>query len=149
VEPHTRSGSGRREFGRVVLTSLVAGVRAELEERRARGQRLRARRSLHRLQELERALDRLERGLPALPPPWYARPGALGAASALWAATLCALIAAVVANGPSGLLVGAADVVMLVATLAWFCIAVARRGRREADGRRPPNGGSSTDDPCR
>jgi hypothetical protein len=41
---------------------------------------------------------------------------------------LAALAAAVAANGTEGVLVGVLDVVMLVATVGWFLIAVARRG---------------------
>jgi len=61
-----RSGGGRRALGRVVLVSLAERTRVELDERRARGQRLRAQRALRRLEELERALDRFDRGLAPL-----------------------------------------------------------------------------------
>jgi hypothetical protein len=71
-----RSGGGRRALGRVVLVSLAERTRAELDERRARGQRLRAQRALRRLEELERALDRFDRGLAPLPTPWYSQPSA-------------------------------------------------------------------------
>ena len=63
VAAEGRSGGGRRVLGRVVLVSLADRARAELDERRARGQRLRAHRALRRLEELERALDRFDRGL--------------------------------------------------------------------------------------
>jgi hypothetical protein len=53
VTAEGRSGGGRRALGRVVLVSLADRTRAELEERRARGQRLRAQRALRRLEELE------------------------------------------------------------------------------------------------
>lgn len=133
-----QTGSGRREFGRLVLSSLAATARAELDERRARGQRLRARRTLHRLEELERQLERLDRGLPPLRAPWYARGGILAVVVTVWLGSLAALLAAVAVNGPSGVVVSVADAVMLLTTLAWFCVAVARRRPP------PPDEGSLT-----
>jgi hypothetical protein len=133
----TRAGAGRREFGRVVLTSLTERARAEVEERRARGQRLRTRRALRRLAELERALADLEQGLPPRLSPWYARPGAFALVNLLFIGTLGALAAAVVLNGPSGAVVGVFDIAMLIAALVWFTACVLRRG-----GSPPSNGGS-------
>ena len=146
MNPHRQTGGGRREFGRVALSSLAAGARAELAERRARGQRLRARRALRRLEELERALDALERGGPALPPPWYTGAGALAVTGLLWLASLGALALVVAARGPSGFLVGLVDVLMLVATIAWFSVAVTRRRLRSASPTPPPIEGSSRGD---
>ena len=127
MRPERQAGSGRREFGRVILTSLAASARAELEYRRRQGQRLRARRALRRLEELEAALDRLERGVPALPAPWYARRSVLALVIVVWTASVAVLAVALVLHGASGVVVAAADVGMLVTTLAWFCIKVARR----------------------
>ena len=141
-----RSGSGRRALGRVVLVSLADRARAELNERRARGQRLRAHRALRRLEELERALDRFDRGDPPLPTPWYLRRGAAAVAVAFLLATVGLLAAAVVLNGPSGVLVGVMDIVMLLATLVWFGVAAARRPHREGVPGRHPNEGSSAED---
>ena len=138
-----RSGGGRRALGRVVLVSLAERARAELGERRARGQRFRAQRTLHRLEELERALDRFDRGLAPLPTPWYLRWGAYGAAIAALLATLAALVSLVAMHGPKGLLVGVADGALLVTTLVWFSIAVARRSPRDGVTGLPPNEGSS------
>lgn len=138
MRPQRQAGSGRREVGRLILASLAASARAELDERRRQGQRLRARRALRRLEELERALDRLERGVPALPPPWYARRGVLATVLLAWAAGVGVLVAALVVHGPSGVVVAAADVVMLVATLAWFCIKVARRPPPPEEGSASP-----------
>jgi hypothetical protein len=143
VAAEGRSGGGRRALGRVVLVSLAERTRAELDERRARGQRLRAQRSLRRLEELERALDRFDRGLAPLPTPWYLRWGAYGAAIVALLATVGALVGLVAVHGPAGVLVGVADVAMLVATLVWFSIAIARRAPREGVARRHPNEGSS------
>jgi|SRR5581483_4507022 len=125
--PYRRSGAGRREFGRLVLASLVKSARTELEERRTRGQRLRARRALHRLRELEQALDELERLGTPLPRPWYLRRAAEAAAAAAGLAAAGVLAAVVGGRGPHGALVGVLDVAMLAATIAWFAIAVARR----------------------
>ena len=141
-----RSGGGRRALGRVVLVSLAERTRAELDDRRARGQRLRAQRALHRLEELERALDRFDRGLAPLPTPWYLRWGAFAAALAGLIVAVGALASLVVVHGPRGLLVGVADIAMLVATLVWFTIAIARRAPREGGSGGHPNEGSSGQD---
>ena len=138
-----RSGGGRRALGRVILVSLAERTRVELDERRARGHRLRAQRALRRLEELERALDRFDRGLAPLPTPWYLRWGAYGAAIVALLAAVGALVSLVAVHGPTGLLVGIADISMLVATLVWFTIAIARRAPRDGVAGRHPNEGSS------
>ena len=138
-----RSGGGRRALGRVVLVSLAERTRAELGERQARGQRLRAQRTLRRLEELERALDRFDRGLAPLPTPWYLRWGVYAAAIVALLASLGALISLVAIHGPAGVLVGIADIGMLLATLVWFSVSVARRTPREGVARPHPNEGSS------
>jgi hypothetical protein len=143
VAAEGRSGGGRRALGRVVLVSLAERARAEIDDRRARGQRLRAQRALHRLEELERALDRFDRGLAPLPTPWYLRWGAFAASIGALVVAVGALASLVVVHGPKGLLVGVADIAMLVATLAWFTIAIARRAPREGGTGRHPNEGSS------
>jgi hypothetical protein len=144
-----RSGGGRRALGRVVLVSLAERTRAELEERRARGQRLRAQRTLHRLEELERALDRFDRGLAPLPRPWYAGWGAYAGAIAGLLAAFAALVSLVALRGTSGVLVGVVDLALLVATLVWFSIAMARRPPRERVTGPPPNEGSPEGEPGR
>lgn len=138
-----RSGGGRRALGRVVLVSLAERTRAELDERVSRGQRLRAQRTLRRLEELERALDRFDRGLAPLPSPWYLGWGAYAAAIAALLAAVGFLAALVAIHGPSGVLVGIADAAMLIAALVWFSIAIARRAPREGGAGRHPNEGSS------
>lgn len=140
--PYRHAGAGRRELGRVVLTSLATAARIELDARRARGQRLRARRAERRLAELEEALDRFERGAPPLTPAWHSRPEA-ELATVLAAFASVGVLAAVAAlRGPQGLLVGALDVVMLLATVTWFCVAVSRRTRPRGVTVDPPDGGS-------
>src|SRR4051812_8793129 len=146
VAAEGRSGGGRRALGRVVLVSLAERTRAELDERQARGQRLRAQRTARRLEELERALDPFDRGLAPVPTPWYLRWGAYGAAIVVLLAALVALVSLVAVHGPAGVLVGIADVALLVATLLWFSIAIARRAPREGVSGRHPNEGSSGQD---
>jgi hypothetical protein len=51
----------------------------------------------------------------------------LGGVLVVLAASVGVLIASLVMHGPSGAVVAVADVAMLVATLAWFFIKVARR----------------------
>lgn len=137
-----RSGGGRRALGRVVLVSLAERTRVELDERRARGQRLRAQRTLRRLEELERALERFDRGLAPLPTPWYLRWGAYAAALAALVAAAGALVALTAIHGPSGALVACVDIAMLVATLVWFSVAVVRRAPRDGVAGHHPNEGS-------
>ena len=138
-----RSGGGRRALGRVILVSLAERTRAELDERQSRGQRLRAQRAQHRLDELERALDRFDRGLAPLSTPWYARWGAFAAALAALLVTSGALLALTAIHGPSGVVVACVDIAMLAATLVWFAVAVARRAPRERARGHHPNEGSS------
>jgi hypothetical protein len=118
----------------------------ELDVRRSRGQRLRARRAERRLAELEAALDRFERGAPPVAPPWYSRPEAEIAAVAASVATVGALAGVVALRGAEGALVGALDVLMLLAILAWFSVAVSRRARPRRVTTDPPNGGSRSAD---
>src|SRR5262245_54134711 len=110
-----RSGGGRRALGRVVLVSLAERTRAELDERRSRGQRLRAQRTLRRLEELERALDRFDRGLAPLPTPWYLRWGAYAAALVALLVTAGGLLALTAIRGASGVVVACVDIAMLAA----------------------------------
>ena len=138
-----RSGGGRRALGRVVLVSLAERTRVELDERRARGQRLRAQRALRRLEELERALDRFDRGLAPLPTPWYLRWGTYAAALVALLVAAGALLALTAIHGPSGVILACVDIAMLVATLVWFSVAIARRAPREGPAGRHPNEGSS------
>jgi hypothetical protein len=128
--PYRHSGSGRREFRRVVLTSLLKSAQAELEERRTRGQHLRARRTLRRLEELEQQLAQLEALGAPLPRPWYAAASAEAATAVAGVVALAVLALLVAARGSEGVLVGAVDVLMLLATVTWFSVAVARHGRR-------------------
>jgi hypothetical protein len=143
VAAEGRSGGGRRALGRVVLVSLAERTRVELDERRARGQRLRAQRALRRLEELERALDRFDRGLAPLPTPWYLRWGAYAAALVALLVAAGALLALTAIHGPSGVILACVDIAMLVATLVWFSVAIARRAPREGPAGRHPNEGSS------
>jgi Flp pilus assembly protein TadB len=143
VWPYRHAGAGRREFGRLVLVSLAATTRAELETHKARGRRMRARRAERRLAELEEALERLESGAPPRRHAWYGSPGAEAAVVVALLASVAALAAAVAVRGPEGLLVGALDVVMLLAAVGWFAVAVGRRARVRGVAPSPPDGGST------
>lgn len=144
--PYRHAGAGRREFGRLVLVSLAASARAELDTHRARGRRLRARRAERRLAELEEALERLESGAPPRVTPWYDRPGAEAVAATAFVASVAALAAAATMRGPVGVLVGVLDAIMLLAAVAWFAVAVSRRTRGRRGAFHPPNGGSRPED---
>ena len=80
----THGPAGRAQFRRTILQSLIGSAEAEVDLRRSRRQRLRARRAERRLGELRRQLSALENG--------YRRPAgnrwrsaALGrAVGALW-----------------------------------------------------------------
>jgi hypothetical protein len=80
--------------------------------------------------------------LAPLPRPWYLGWGAYAAAIGALVAILAGLACLVVIHGPDGVLVGVVDVAMLVATIVWFSIAIARRAPREGVPVRPPNEGS-------
>lgn len=140
--PYRHAGAGRRQFGRVVLASLVASAQADLDTQRARGRRLRTRRAERRLAQLEEALDRLERGAPPLRHAWYSQPGAEAATVVAFVGSVVALALAVALTGTDGAVVAVLDVVMLLATLAWFCVALNRRTRRRGAPRHPSNEGS-------
>jgi Flp pilus assembly protein TadB len=141
VWPYRHAGAGRRQFGRVVRASRGASARADLDPQRAHGRRLRARRAERRLAELEEALDRLERGAPPLRHTWYSQPGAEAATVVAFLGSVVALGVAVALGGTDGALVAALDIVMLLAALAWFCVAIGRRTRRRGAPRHPSNEG--------
>ena len=141
--PYRHAGAGRREFRRVLLNSLVKAARGDLDERRKRGQRLRARRALRRLEELERQLEELELYGTPLPRPWYRTGTAEVATTTSCLVVLAALATAVAAHGAHGLLVGFLDVVMLLAAVVWFAVAVARRAPDNGPGH--PSFEGSTD----
>jgi Flp pilus assembly protein TadB len=146
VWPYRHAGAGRREFGRVVLVSLAASARAELETHRARGRKLRARRAERRLAELEEALERLESGAPPRTRGWHDSAAAEAATASAFVATVVVLAAAVAMRGPAGLLVGALDAAMLLAAVTWFLVAVGRRARPRGGTLPPPNEGYRSGD---
>jgi hypothetical protein len=144
--PYRHAGAGRREFGRVVLATLAATARAELDTHRARGRRLRARRAERRLAELEEALERLELGAPPVGRSWQTSAGVEAAAALVCVASAAALGVAVALQGTEGVVVRILDVAMLLATLAWFSAAIGRRARVRHAPAHAPNGGSSPAD---
>jgi hypothetical protein len=123
----THGPSGRAEFRRTILRSLIGSAEAEVELRRSRRQRLRARWAERRLDELQQQLLALEHG--------YRRPARLRwarstAASRIvgvvWIAGAAALGAEVVTDGVHSTTVIVGDCAMLVLSLVWFLLAVAR-----------------------
>jgi hypothetical protein len=149
VWPYRHAGAGRREFGRVVLASLTASARAELDTQRALGRRLRARRAERRLAELEEALERLESGAPPQTHAWYTRPGAAAVTGTAFLVSVVVLAAVVGMRGPDGVVVGVLDVTMLLATALWFSAAVGAHTRARRGAPSPPNGGSSFEESSR
>jgi hypothetical protein len=129
-----------------VLVSLAANARAELDTHRARGRRLRARRAERRLAELEEALDRLESGAPPRRHAQPLGPEAEAAAAAVFVASIAVALVVVAMRGTGGVLVGALDVAMLLAALAWFSVAAGRRTRSRGAAAAPPNEGSPKSD---
>ena len=119
--------AGRAEFRRLLLDSLIASATSELELRRSRHQRLRARSAERRLGQLQRdrrALDadrltRRSRG--------WLRAAATGyVVTALWIVGAVLLGAQIASRGVQTRLTIAGDVGMLVLSLLWFLLAVAR-----------------------
>jgi hypothetical protein len=122
----THGPSGRAEFRRTLLRSLIGSVETEVELRRSRRQRLRARRAERRLDDLRRQLTALEDGYRPDGVGWV-RSATLGrVVSALWLVGAALLALEIAADGVNSTSVIAGDVVMLLLSLAWFLLAVAR-----------------------
>jgi hypothetical protein len=118
--------TARAEFRRTLLRSLIGTAEAEVELRRSRRQRVRARRAERRLDQLRRQLSALDDG-PRTERSRWARSPALGrAVSVLWLAGAVLLGAEIAVDGVHSTTVIVGDVVMLVLSLAWFLLAVAR-----------------------
>lgn len=119
--------TGRAEFRRIVLDSLIASAASELEVRRSRRQRLRARSAERRLAELlyeRRVLD----GDRYVPRPWkWVRAATTGyAVTIAWFVGAGLLGAQIVLHGVHSRLTIAGDIGMLALSLLWFLLAVAR-----------------------
>ena len=132
--------TGRAEFKRVLLDSLIASAVLELEVRRSRHQRLRARSAERRLDELRRERRELDTGRLTHRPWRWLRSAVLGyIVSALWLVGVALLGVQVALHGVHTHVSVAGDLAMLILSLLWFLLAVARVPLREPDveGRSP------------
>ena len=124
--------TGRAEFKRVLLDSLIASAASELELRRSRHQRLRARSARRRLEDLTRErreldADRFRRRAWSWP-----RAAATGyLVTGLWLAGATLLGVQIAFHGVHSPATIAGDVAMLALSLLWFLLAVARVPARE------------------
>lgn len=115
----------RFEFRRVLLESRIGVLESELAARRSRGQRLRLRRAERRLatlRELRRTLDG-ER------PPrraWMSSRSLGYAVTVVWLAGAALLGLELVSHGLHTVAAAAGIVVMLLVSVVWFVLAVAR-----------------------
>jgi hypothetical protein len=116
---------GRVEFKRLLLESLISSTAAEVEQRRTRRQRLRARRAERRLAELQRLDQALAHGSTARLA-WFRRPGAGYVVGTVWVVGVVLLAAEIVMNGLHTRVTAVGDVVMLVVSLVWFLVTVAQ-----------------------
>jgi hypothetical protein len=118
-----RSRSGRPEFGRVYLRSLIASAEEQVDLHRTGGHRLRlwlATRRLRKLLAYENTRhSRI--GAVAAPPPRFA----LAAVSVAWLASI-AVFAALRLAGAGRLWLSASEVPILALCVAWFFLAIAR-----------------------
>jgi hypothetical protein len=116
-----RSRSGRAEFGRVYLRSLIAATEERIELHRTRGDRLRlalATRRLRKLLAYENTRD-LPVGTAEAPPK-----AALMAVSAVWLA-LMAVLGIVGLDHASSLWLTLLEVPALALAVLWFFLAIA------------------------
>lgn len=119
--------AGRYEFRRLLLDSRIAATASELELRRSQHQRLRARSAERRLDELRRQrleldADRFTRRSRR----WY-RGAAVGAiVTGAWLVGAALLGVQISRHGVHTRLTVAGDLAMLVLSLLWFLLAVAR-----------------------
>jgi hypothetical protein len=123
----THGPAGRAEFRRTILQSLIGTTEAEVELRRSRRQRLRARRAQRRLDDLREQLSALEHGYRRPVQHRWRRSAALGrAVGALWLVGAALLGLEVVVDGVHSTTVVVGDAAMLVLSVVWFLLAVAR-----------------------
>jgi hypothetical protein len=132
--------AGRAEFRRVLLDSLIDSATSDLELRRSRNQRVRARSAERRLEELRRERRALESGeFSRRSWEW------LGSATAGYVVTVVWLIGAtllgvhVVVDGVHTHLTVVGDIAMLALSLLWFLLAVVRVPVSEQDDDEPPD----------
>jgi hypothetical protein len=131
--------AGRAEFRRVLLDSLIDSATADLEHRRSRNQRLRARSAERRLEELRRELRALESGdFSRRSWEWFRSAPAGYVVTVAWLIGATLLGVEVVVHGVHTHLTVAGDVAMLVLSLLWFVLAVVRVPVSEPDDDEPP-----------
>jgi hypothetical protein len=123
----THGPAGRAQFRRTVLQSLIGSAEAEVELRRSRRQRMRARRAERRLDELRRELSALEDGYRRPLGHRWRRSAMLGrTVGVLWLAGAVLLGLEVATGGVDSTTVIVGDVALLVLSVVWFLLAVAR-----------------------
>jgi hypothetical protein len=126
--------AGRAEFRRVLLDSLIDSATSDLELRRSRKQRLRARSAERRLEDLRRERRALESGdLSRHSWQWIRSPAAGYVVTAGWLVGATLLGAHVVVDGVHTHLTVVGDITMLVLSLLWFVLAVVRVPVSEPD----------------
>jgi hypothetical protein len=124
--------AGRAAFRRVVLDSLIASAASELELRRSRRERVRARSARRRLDELLRERRELDADRFVRRPWAWPRAAATGyVVTALWLAGATLLGVQLATHGVHAWRTIAGDVAMLALSLLWFLLAVARVPVRE------------------
>jgi membrane-bound ClpP family serine protease len=122
----THGPSGRVEFRRTVLRSLIGSAEAEVELRRSRRQRLRTRRAERRLDQLNRRLSELENGYRPAAVRWVPSATLGRVVALLWLLGAALLAAEIAADGVHTTRVIVGDCAMLVLSVLWFLLAVAR-----------------------
>ena len=116
----------RAEFRRVLVESQIGVTESELAARRSRHQRLRARRVERRLAELRALLHDLDGGERPERRSWLTSRAVGYAVSLLWLAGAVILGIELVRHGLHTVAATVGIVVMLVVSLLWFVLAVAR-----------------------
>jgi hypothetical protein len=122
----------REHYRELVMGSLLRAAEARTERHRARGHRLRTRRSERMVRQLRTAHGAPLPDVPApVPPrlpvatelPWFGTT-IRGAVAALWFATLAALVANVLVLGIDSYATAAADLGLVVMTFLWFAACI-------------------------
>ena len=123
----THGPAARAQFRRTVLESLIGSAEAEVELRRSRRQRLRTRRAERRLDELRRELSSIDAGYLRPVGRRWRRSATLGrAVGFLWLLGAVLLGFEVAVDGVHSTTVIVGDVAMLVLSVVWFLLAIAR-----------------------
>ena len=124
----------RAEFRRLLLESQIGRTEAELAARRSRRQRLRTRRVERRLIALRELLRDLDGERPVAGPSWLRSPAAGVLVSVVWLAGAAALGIELFRHGLHTAAATVGIVLMLVLSLVWFALAIARVPLNRAPG---------------